>query len=266
MSHSKLSMRNPRHLLAVIIAAGAGTVVVYILRWAGGGRTLRTLSNSLLERAFVVATIVAVALLAATIFLLGQARQGRAAQGIIAAALLGAVLTPSLSAAAQATVPTTTVISATSLTPAQIAGTSWLRRNIPAEAVVATNVHCGHLPNWEHCDARAFWVTGLGEHQAYVESWGYTDQAQATAAAKLPTGQKRLYYAKQPFYDPARLRLNDTAFTAPTPAGLAQLYRDGVRVLFADADAGPVSPRLSSLANRVFSQGLVTIYQLRVPA
>ncbi len=266
MSRAKLSVRNPRHMLAVVLAAGTGAVVVYTLRWASGGRTLRTLTNGVLERGFLIAAIVLAALLTATIFLLGRGRQERAAQGIVTAALLGAILTPSISATAQAAVPTTTEVSANSLTPAQIAGTTWLRRNIPPEAVVATNVHCGHLPNRKHCDARAFWVTGLGEHQAYVESWGYTDQAQATAAVKLPPGQKRLYYAKQPFYDPTRLRLNDTAFSAPTPAGLAKLYRAGVRVLFADADAGPVSPRLDSLTDRVFGQGLVTVYRLRAPA
>ncbi len=147
------------------------------------------------------------------------------------------------------------------LSAAQIAGTTWLRQHTAETDVVATNVHCAWGPTRPACDSRAFWVTGLGERGGYVESWGYTDQAQATA--KASTGARHVNYARVAFFDQERLRLNDSAFTEPTTAALDQLYEAGVRVLFADASAGPVSSKLSVLTTPVFHDGGVSIYLLR---
>ena len=178
-----------------------------------------------------------------------------------AAALLSAILVPSTVGAVRAgAAATTSPVSSARLTAAQIAGTGWLRAHTPANDVVATDVHCYSGPTRSGCDARAFWVTGLGERQAYVESWGYTDQA--AAAAKRDVGV-HVNYTHTAFYDQARLRRNDAAFTAPTRALLARLYGDGVRVLFADSSAGPVSASLDSLTLPVFHQGAVSIYLLR---
>ncbi|MBO1765713.1 hypothetical protein [Allobranchiibius sp. GilTou38] len=181
--------------------------------------------------------------------------------GVAAVALLAAILVPSTVDAARAgAADSTSPASSARLSAAEIAGTTWLRTHTPARDVVATDVHCLSGPTRTACDARAFWVTGLGERQAYVESWGYTDQA-AAAASNHPA--RHLNYTHTAFFDPARLRRNDSAFTAPTPALLARLYADGVRVLFADTSAGPVSASLRTLARPVFRDGTVSIYLLR---
>lgn len=179
--------------------------------------------------------------------------------------LLGAILVPSVVTSAQSVIGVRLSARPGELSAQQIAGTTWLRRHVGADAVIATDVHCSMLRTVAQCDSRAFWVTGLGEHQAYVSSWGYTDQAQATAAKTPPPGVTHIPYPQQPFFDPQRLRLNDAAFTTPTRSGLDHLYDAGVRVLFADSGAGKVSHRLGQLTDQMFADGSVSIYRLRPP-
>ncbi|WP_157756561.1 hypothetical protein [Plantactinospora sp. KBS50] len=133
----------------------------------------------------------------------------------------------------------------------------WLDAHAADDDVVATNVHCVPVRTVPHCDARAFWVTGLGGHRAVVESWGYTDE---TVAAN---GRFGLKYPRQPAPDAQRYELNERAFTAPTPAVLDRLRREyGVRWLLADTRAGPVSPDLARLARTRLVRGPVTVYAL----
>ncbi|MEU8419831.1 hypothetical protein AB0C15_03015 [Micromonospora sp. NPDC048835] len=136
----------------------------------------------------------------------------------------------------------------------------WLDDNAADDDVVATNVHCRPVRTTPHCDARAFWVTGLGGHRAVVESWGYTD---AVVAAH---GVEGLGYARQSFPDPALLALNDGVFSTPTRADLDRLRTEhGVRWLFADARAGAVSAELAGLAQVRLVAGPVTVYELNRP-
>ncbi|MEU1590229.1 hypothetical protein [Micromonospora sp. NPDC005710] len=133
----------------------------------------------------------------------------------------------------------------------------WLNDNADDDDVVATNVHCRPVRTTPHCDARAFWVTGLGGHRAVVESWGYTD---AVVAAH---GVEGLGYPRQSFPDPALLALNDGVFSTPTRADLDRLRTEhGVRWLFADARAGVVSAELAGLAQVRLVAGPVTVYEL----
>ncbi|AKU16197.1 hypothetical protein [Luteipulveratus mongoliensis] len=143
------------------------------------------------------------------------------------------------------------------LTSGEVTVTGWLRAHTPRDDLVATNVHCRGIAPTPHCDTRSFWVTGLGERAAYVEGWAYTDEARAMH------GKDGLPYVRQPFYDPERLRRNDAAFTAPTADVLKRMYADGVRWLVADTRAGPVSPRLRSLARLKISAGEAAVYELR---
>jgi hypothetical protein len=131
----------------------------------------------------------------------------------------------------------------------------WLDQHVPNDDVVATNVHCQPIKTKPACDARAFWVAGLGGHRTVVESWGYSDEA---VQANGLDGRK---YVFQPAPYPAEFALNEQAFSNPTPAVLAQLRSQyKVKWLFADTRAGTVSAQLPTLATVKFTSGPVTIY------
>ena len=247
----------------VVLLSGAvvtGALATYGLRRFG---PLRLATGHDVMRSVIAMLVVVVALVILLVLLLSRRDHVVALQVFGVVALLSAGLIPSSIKAFPREAAPQLAAPPHPLTAGEIAGTTWLRGHVAADAVIATNVHCQPTPTRVHCDSRAFWVTGLGEHQAYVESWAYTDQAEATATAVLPPGTRRISYAHQPFWDQARLRLNDDAFTDPTRAGLDRLYRAGVRVLFADAGAGPVSPALADLADLEFHQTDVSIYRLR---
>ncbi|MGC5305874.1 hypothetical protein [Micromonospora zamorensis] len=143
------------------------------------------------------------------------------------------------------------------LTVDEMRAALWLDEHADDDDVVATNVHCRPVRTTPHCDARAFWVTGLGGHRTVVESWGYTD---AVVAAH---GVDNLGYARQNFPDQELLALNDGVFTAPTAADLDRLRtRHRVRWLFADTRAGAVSPELARLAQVRLVAGSVTVYEV----
>ncbi|MFF5172523.1 hypothetical protein ACFY3U_07805 [Micromonospora sp. NPDC000089] len=136
----------------------------------------------------------------------------------------------------------------------------WLDATAGPDDVVATNVHCRPAQTRPHCDARAFWVTGLGGRRALVESWGYTDEALAA------NGRDGFGYPRQPAPDPAVFAFNDGVFTDPTPTALERMRRKyQVRWLLADSRAGQVSPELARLARVRYVAGPVTIYQLDPP-
>ncbi|WFE58971.1 hypothetical protein [Micromonospora sp. WMMD712] len=134
----------------------------------------------------------------------------------------------------------------------------WLDAHAGPADVVATNVHCRPVRTVAHCDARAFWVSGLGGRRTLVESWGYTDAALAGHA------RDGFSYPRQPAPDPELFARNERLFTAPTAGELDRARReDGVRWLLADPAAGPVSPELARLAEPAFVAGPVTVYRLR---
>jgi hypothetical protein len=134
----------------------------------------------------------------------------------------------------------------------------WLNEHAASDDVVATNVHCVPMARYRPCDARAFWVAGLGGRRTLVESWAYSD---TTVAANGVGGLK---YVLQPPPDPQKYALNQRAFTDADPADLERL-RQAYRVtwLFADRRAGVVSPELARLARVRYSAGPVTVYELR---
>jgi hypothetical protein len=144
------------------------------------------------------------------------------------------------------------------LTREEMRAALWLEEHAGNEDVVATNVHCVPMARYQPCDARAFWVAGLGGRRTVVESWAYSDE---TVAANGAGGLK---YVLQPPPDPDRYALNQRVFTTGDPADLARL-REAYRVtwLFADRRAGAVSPALAGLARVRYSAGPVTVYELR---
>ncbi len=146
------------------------------------------------------------------------------------------------------------------VTTDEVAAARWLGQHARPFDVVATNVHCLPTRTAPSCDARAFWVSGLTGRRVLVEGWGYTDAAQAA------NGRGGLRFSRQPFDDPALLALNDGVFTDPTPEKAQRLRALGVRWLFADRRAGPVSAGLSGVASPQFRSGPVAVYRLTVPA
>ncbi|WP_067495086.1 hypothetical protein [Actinoplanes sp. TFC3] len=143
------------------------------------------------------------------------------------------------------------------ITQEEMRAAIWLDEHAGNDDIVATNVHCQAIALAEPCDARAFWVAGLGGRRTLVESWGYSD---ATVAAN---GVNGLSYPVQPAPDQAEFQLNERAFRAAAPADLRALREQyNVKWLFADARAGFVSPALDSAAAVRYISGPVTIYEL----
>jgi hypothetical protein len=128
------------------------------------------------------------------------------------------------------------------------AAIAWLGQHTTGDAVVATNRHCVEGPQRPGCLSFAFWVSGLGGRRTVLEGWAYTGSAKSATAST-------------PF--PARLAVNDAAFTDPTQGVIDRLRRGyGASWLVADRSAGPVSPALALFATARFSSGDVTVYQL----
>ncbi|WP_412743346.1 hypothetical protein [Krasilnikovia sp. MM14-A1004] len=191
----------------------------------------------------------------------GRSAVVRVLAGTTVAAVLGcgigtgvAATVDNLRAAQRSPAPLSTKV----VTAPEMRAAQWLDAHAALDDVIATNVHCQPVRTRPMCDARAFWVAGLGGRRTLVESWGYSD------AAIAANGVGDVKYMFQPPPDPAVYALNERAFTTPTAADLAELRRvHRVRWLFADLRAGPVSPRLAELATLRRTDGPVTIYELR---
>jgi hypothetical protein len=140
----------------------------------------------------------------------------------------------------------------------EAAAALWLNDHAGPDDIVATNVHCNPLSWKAACDARAFWVAGLGGRRTLVESWAYTDQALAA------DGQNGKRFSLQPAPYPERFALNQRLFARGDAADVAELRtKYHVRWLFADTRAaGGVSPALATVATARYQDGPVTIYEL----
>ncbi len=218
------------------------------------------LSWPLLRTALVAAVLAAVGLVVWRLI------RGRFAGGAVLVALIAAVLGAGLGR--QIVVQTELISDARTAPPPlnqsrilleeEAAAALWLNANSGRDDVVATNVHCWPITWTSACDARAFWVAGLGGRRTLIESWGYTDQAVARHGA----GGKS--FALQPAPYPDRFVLNQRTFAEGSPADVAALRdRYGVRWLLADERApGGVSPRLRESAEVRFTSGPVTVYHL----
>lgn len=143
------------------------------------------------------------------------------------------------------------------VTAAETKAARWVEANAARDDIIATNVHCLAKTTQPFCDARAFWVGAFTERRVLLEGWAYTPEAHKAHGVD---GRK---YANQPFHDAELFGLNEAAFTAPTPQVLAELRSLGVRWLFADTAAAPVSADLALLTDEMFSEGTVTVYRLR---
>lgn len=249
--------------------AGAGVLagggIVYPIRQLSDIKV--PLADNAMRTVLVTAAVAIVVVVAgvAAWRLLGTGGHRTSVRALIAGLLIGAAVIPSGVAVAQSAPNVAAVNSARNrLSPGAVPATTWLRTHTPEDTLLATNVHCRNIPTRLICDSRALWVTALSERRAYVESWGYTDQAYATANHPRP-GEVGVFYWSASFYDQPRLKLNDAAFNGPTPYVLRTLYDRGVRYLIGDTTASSVSPKLATMAQQVFHSGDVTVYRLRKP-
>ncbi|MFU8872992.1 hypothetical protein [Micromonospora sp. SL4-19] len=136
-----------------------------------------------------------------------------------------------------------------SMPASKVEAARWVRDHSSPDDVVATNSHCQTV-SAAGCDSRTFWVSAYTERSVLVEGWAF---------APRMVGQGWT----APFWDSERLRLNDVAFAAPTPAGLAELRdRYGVRWLVADRTVAAESPALADLAELRFRNKRVSVYRL----
>ncbi|GGL98405.1 hypothetical protein [Micromonospora yangpuensis] len=168
--------------------------------------------------------------------------------GVLVAGAPGLVL----DARAARTFPNGGAYAVVPMPASRVAAARWVYAASDPADVLATNVHCWTVVNgW--CDARSFWLSGYAQRSVLVEGWAF---------APRMVGRDGGPYA--PFWDEARLRANDAAFTAPTAAGLAELRdRYGVRWLVVDRQVEPESPVLAELADLRYDTDRMAVYRLR---
>lgn len=141
-------------------------------------------------------------------------------------------------------------------TKAEAEAARWLRDNSATGDLIATNAHC-IFSSGDVCDSRHFWIAALSERKVLVEGWAYTNHANRIYAT---TGVDP---AAVPFWNSELLDTNDAVFTAPSPALIERLRRWGVRWLYADNRAGPVSPDLRQYVRLRQATLDATIYEIR---
>jgi hypothetical protein len=214
----------------------------------------------------VLVTAVVAAVVAGVVLLAWRKATGRTAWRAVPVALLAAILGAGLTTNVRNTGkdvyvaafrPQSKPAANRAVTRAEMVAALWLDKHAGKDDIVATNVHCAQMVS-AVCDARAFWVAGLGGRRTLIESWGYSDQAVAN------DGVNGLRYTRQPAPYPDRFALNQRAFAQGDAADVAELRSEyHVRWLFADSRAaGGVSPALARVATLRYTSGPVTIYEL----
>jgi hypothetical protein len=214
----------------------------------------------------VLITAVVAAAVAGLALLVWRRRTGRTAWKAVPVALVAAVLAAGLTTNLRNTAKDVYVTTfrplpkppaAQAVTRDEMVAALWLDKHAGKDDIVATNVHCLQMV-WKVCDARAFWVAGLGGRRTLIESWGYSDQAVAA------DGVNGLRYSRQPPPYPDRFAVNQRAFAQGDAADVAELRtKYHVRWLFGDSRAvGGVSPALAGVATLRYTSGPVTVYEL----
>lgn len=236
----------------VLAGAAAGAVVIALMRLVSGSEV--PAKNSLPAAVFVIACLALAAVVAAMV--LRRRTPVLAVGALLGAALVQPAIT-TVTASVAAASSSLTDDKPWTVTAQETAAAEWLRVHSNEHDVVATNVHCRTVTAIAKCDSRAYWVSALTERRVFIESWGYTDQAQRDA------GKGGVAATNQPFADHELYMTNENLFHAPSAQAVAQLKSHGVRWLFGDSRASKVSSDLDTFAELAHRQGTVSIYRLR---
>ncbi len=231
--------------VGAIVTAVVGQAALSAPRATGREAVLASLSTFVAQVAAGVVVLIVVLAVA-----LRRRRRGDTRWVPVATALLlspvvvaGILLTlhrPDPATVAAASRPSVQVL-------AQTRAADWIARNVPEDAVMATNDHCS-TGSGLACNSRQWWLSGIAGRRVLVESWGYTPRAM------------RL----ERFDDRALYDLNQAAFVTPTTGVLDALQRRGVSWLVGERSPGlTVSRDLDRLADRRYDNGRVVVYELR---
>lgn len=145
---------------------------------------------------------------------------------------------------------------ASAITSEEMAALEYMTVNLPIDAVVATNVHCLGAAPANRCDARAFWVAGVGQRQVLLGGWGYTTLGRSTQ------GEGGRSHILNPYPDRQLYELNERAFQRPDDATFEALKAKGVTHLFADRRASAVED-IAPWCDTIFENATVTVCALR---
>ena len=145
----------------------------------------------------------------------------------------------------------------TYLTVSEQSAMLWLRDHLQPNDVAVSNVFCMPAPYRPGCPNDAYWISGLSGVQQYLGGWAY-------APANLRATQHKSSFLLQPSPWPDRVLDSRIAVEKPSEYHLSKLSGDfGVTLVIGDLRAGPVSPALDQLADRIYSNQDIRIYRLR---
>ncbi|GGK67427.1 hypothetical protein Sme01_09540 [Sphaerisporangium melleum] len=130
----------------------------------------------------------------------------------------------------------------------------WLRAHSTPDDLVATNNHC--RPGLDPCYPGQFLGAALTERRMLVEGW-------STSQKTNDSWRPEQGFLHLPFWDPERLRDNDTAINRPTAAAVARLRdRYHVRWLLADRLLVVPGTDLGRFATLMYRSGDYDVYRI----
>lgn len=256
---SELVARARPGWVALTAAATAGAAVNGYLSYRafhalpGSGGIVKDARNGSFQGVAVLAAVLLVVAVAIGIALamVGRPRRQRAF-ALAGVAFAGAIAVSGFtqSLAIQPSVPANPTVAST---PAEQRlldegrAAEWIRRHVPLDAVMATNIQCLGTEDIACPTARSWWVSGLGQRRVLIEGWDYIPSTEGKA-----------------FDDPALFALNQKAFTDPSPETIQSLKDLGVTWLVSEEGipGATVSPALADIAPPVHVEGTVTVHRL----
>ncbi|MFD4959960.1 hypothetical protein [Microbacterium sp. NPDC058389] len=236
-----------RRTVAVAAAlVGAATAVAVVALWPAEWTTSGATVDSL--------AVTALALVAAGLVLTvaAIARRTRPVAKLAGVAVLGALVGTIVVSAGFGWTTAGANAAADARVRDEYEAASWIAHNTAPDALLAVNDHCVGAESAD-CDARVFWVSGLGGRRVLIEGWAYD----GLSANAYPVG------AVHPPYDAELLTFNQSLFEAPTAESMRQAAERGLDYLVATSGETEVSPGLREFADPVFQNDSVTIYRLR---